>query len=395
MTLTENSENKNEKEIVESFIFNDEISDVINQINNHLKPNNIFEISGMGSQEIKHSKILGWLMSSDHEMKDNFFINFLKHTIVFTEEQDYKYPAVVLKKLKEYIYLSSKNRHLIVKFEYKNIDILVIDESNKFVFVIENKVYAQESSEQLAKYRKIVFEDFNGYEQFGIFLTIDGTLPDDTSNGGSENLEFYLVAWYEKIYTILQDILSKNTLTLSIETRIIIEHYMDLLLRRDIVSNNEVKKICEQIWNEKEYKAALEILFLNRPSKAELIRKLLKERTYLFPEKITGDVYNFFFKVDESGFIFRIVYSKNKGLNFAVCATDANKNLTMRNHITILNRKINTNKNQNTQYGYQILSAWYGYQHQDDEIDDLLLENIIQHCITWCKEQENNNAKTN
>lgn len=372
----------NEKSKIEALIFNDEINEAINRINNHLKSTNIFEIAGMGSQEIKHSRILGWLMSTGHDIKDHFFINFLKHAITFTQEQDYGFDDRKLLILKEYIYLSPANKSIDVRFEYKNIDILLIDEKNKFVFIVENKVFAQESSEQLAKYKNIVAEDFQDYQRVGIFLTIDGSLPDEASTDGNDNLQFYLVAWYEKIYIILQSILENENFSFSIESRLIVEHYVDLLLRRDIVTNNEIKMICEKIWTNPDYKEALEILFANRPSKNDFIRNFLNNKNLLTDEKTTGDVSNFFFKVDDSGFIFRIVYSKNNGLSFCICVKD-NPNLTMSKSMTLKNRSINPNNNSRVQYGYTIVSTWYGYQHTDEEINDELMEAIINACKNW------------
>ncbi|MFZ2891254.1 PD-(D/E)XK nuclease family protein [Sulfuricurvum sp.] len=372
----------NEKSKIEALIFNDEINEAINRINNHLKSTNIFEIAGMGSQEIKHSRILGWLMSTGHDIKDHFFINFLKHAITFTQEQDYGFDDEKLQILKEYIYLSPANKSIDVRFEYKNIDILLIDEKNKFVFVVENKVFAQESSEQLAKYKNIVAADFPDYHCVGIFLTIDGSLPDEASTDGNDNLQFYLVAWYEKIYIILQSILENENFSFSIESRLIVEHYVDLLLRRDIVTNNEIKMICEKIWINPDYKEALEILFANRPSKNDFIRNFLKNKSTIVCEKTTGDVLNLFFKVDESGFIFRIVYSKNKGLSFSIC-TDETSDLSMTKPMQLPNKSINRIKTPYSQYKFKIVSVWYGYQHLEEEINDELMEAIIHACSDW------------
>ncbi|KIM03976.1 MAG: hypothetical protein KN64_09660 [Sulfurovum sp. AS07-7] len=372
--------------IIEKFFFNDEILDAINQINNHLKPNNIFEITGMGSQEIKHSKILGWFMSSNHEIKDYFFVNLLKYAISFTDKQKY-FDNKKIKDLKEYIYILPQ-KNFIVKFEYKNIDILVIDEANKFVFVIENKVGAQESKEQLAKYREIAEEEFRDYKRFGIFLTADGSLPDNSSRDSESNLAFYLIAWYKDIYSILKNILEKDNITLTNETHLIIENYMDLLLRRNIVENEEIKEICEKIWSNEEYKSALEILLNYKPSKLEFIRDYLKglKNFQLLTEEINGRVNNFFFKLDESGYIFRITYSKEKGLSFSICANEKS-NLTMNNKSLYIAGEfiIKPNKTIKTQYKYNVISGT-SKLYSDEEITDDLLDKIIEAFREWLPE---------
>lgn len=377
-----------EIETIEKFFFNDEIHDTINQINNHLKSNNIFEITGMGSQEIKHSRILGWLMSSNHEIKDYFFVNFLKHAISFTEKQEYGFDPKKLKNLREYIYILPQ-KNLTVKFEYKNIDILVIDESNEYVFVIENKVGAQESEEQLAKYREIVSKEFKDYEQFGIFLTADGSLPNESSRDSENNLAFYLVAWYENIYSILKNILAKDNLHITNETRLIIENYIDLLLRRDVVENEEIKEICKKIWSNLEYKDALGILFDYKPSKYEDIEKFLKKNKIIkiLLERINGDVSNFFFKLDESGFIFRIAYSKNKGMSFAICTDEKNLELSMHGAIKLNSQDIINPKKNGKQYGYSIISSW-SKQYSDEEISDDFLKEVIEAFKQWLLESQ-------
>ena len=45
--------------------------------------------------------------------------------------------------------------------EYKNIDLLLIDETNKFIFLIENKVDSFQHDNQLEKYRQIVDTEYS------------------------------------------------------------------------------------------------------------------------------------------------------------------------------------------------------------------------------------------
>ena len=55
---------------IKSFIFDDEVQKLFEDINNNVLDFNILEITGMGNQEIKHSNILGWLFSdAEHNLE--------------------------------------------------------------------------------------------------------------------------------------------------------------------------------------------------------------------------------------------------------------------------------------------------------------------------------------
>jgi hypothetical protein len=58
--------------------------------------------------------------------------------------------------------------------EWRNIDILIIDHTNKFIFLIENKIYGRETRGQLVKYRELVELEFPGFSIVPIFLTLAG-----------------------------------------------------------------------------------------------------------------------------------------------------------------------------------------------------------------------------
>ena len=54
-------------------------------------------------------------------------------------------------------------------YEYQNIDILILDHNNKFLFVLENKVFATDDKKQLEKYREYTKKDsqYEGYKKYG------------------------------------------------------------------------------------------------------------------------------------------------------------------------------------------------------------------------------------
>ena len=112
----------NNLEMLRQFIFNEEVQSILADINNNVMDFNILEITGMGTQEIKHSNILGWLFDdSEHNLDYQILDGFLKKVIQNT-------PNI---SLENYLYLSDNKRDITILREKDNIDILIIDEANK------------------------------------------------------------------------------------------------------------------------------------------------------------------------------------------------------------------------------------------------------------------------
>ncbi len=266
--------NNENLEKVKKFIYNDEVQELLKLIRNSVKDFNIFEITGMENQEIKHSNTLAWFFGeNEHGLGNIFFIEFLKQTLKITKEnEEYidKYD-IDFDKLQKYIYLSKKTKKYEVRREYRNIDILVIDENNQYVFIIENKLDSSESENQLTKYRKIIEEEFKDYNKYFIFLTKDLIEPDTESLGGDKNRQLYMLCSYEEINNIVNNILKLNSqkkISIKDETKFVLENYNDLLIRRNIVEKEENKLdcFCREIWLNKEHRNALEILINKKPS---------------------------------------------------------------------------------------------------------------------------------
>ena len=141
-----------ELKIIENFIFDDSVQDTLEKINSSVMNFNILEITGMGSQEIKHSNILGWMFSdSEHNLECKILEGFLKKVIEANEVDE------TTNFLKHYVYLPNKKRNITIYREKDNIDLLIVDDTNKVVIAIENKVYASERVDgedggQLQKY---------------------------------------------------------------------------------------------------------------------------------------------------------------------------------------------------------------------------------------------------
>ena len=244
-----------EIESVENFIFDDDVQNMLSEINNQVMDFNILEITGMGNQEIKHSNILGWLFSdAEHNLEYQILNGFLKKVVEISPNNN----------LQKYIYLSDEKQEIIIYREKDNIDLLIIDEANKVVITIENKVYANESETQLEDYENTINNKYSEYKRYFIFLTINLEKP---------SRENWLRANHQMITDIIKKILVKKEITL--KTKIILESYIDLLKRNSIVEDQKLKELCKQIWANKKYRDALNILYINEPTNYKLISNLI------------------------------------------------------------------------------------------------------------------------
>lgn len=257
-----------EKQVVVDFIFDDEIQNLLEQITNNVMEFNVLEITGMGTQEIKHSNMLSWLFgNNEHRLGYKIFEGFLKKISEVNEEFDF------IEDLKHYIYLPEKDRDLTIIREKNNIDLLLVDESNKVVLAIENKVYASERSDgndggQLKKYFEYIHNNYNdNYKKFFIYLTLDNSYPSE------ENQAKWLVASHQMIGEVVGQFVSNNNI--SDKTELILSSYIDLLKRRNIMADKNIEELCEKIWAKNS--KALDILHRYRKTDLDKFYNLVCE----------------------------------------------------------------------------------------------------------------------
>ena len=155
-----NDTSGNETNLVEKFILNDEVQQILSDINDRFMDFNILEITGMGTQEIKHSNILAWLFGdNEHGLGYRLLNDFLKE-VMKKNKNDAKYQGT-LSNLQKYIYLADKKKNITIYREKDNIDLLIDDKSNQVVITMENKIYAEESENQLLDYENKIDSRYN------------------------------------------------------------------------------------------------------------------------------------------------------------------------------------------------------------------------------------------
>lgn len=255
-------ENKNEKELLEKFILNnpdlERLEDLLSQFN-------IFETLNIVNTEIRHSYVLAWLLNpnANHGLGVYFLKKFLKYLI--SNNKRSLDPEISVFDF-EIFDLSSVE----VRREWQNIDLLLILEDEKledekYVIAIENKIGSQEHGDQLSRYRKIIETEFEDSRKIFVYLTPDEATP----RSDSEWITFN----YRIIGDLIEDTIENKKSSLNENVINFILHYKTIL-RRHIVGESEIERICKQIY--KKHQQALDLIFQHKPDMQKTISEYLK-----------------------------------------------------------------------------------------------------------------------
>jgi len=244
---------------------------------------NIFEAIGMARQELKHSNFLGFLLDprQSHGLGDFFLRRFLQKVLLSSREREHSVSLIDL----DVWDLDETD----VRREWRNIDVLIVNEKNKFVVIIENKVDAGEGADQLGRYLNIVNNEFPDWKILAFFLTPAGMLPSNS---------LYVPVNYDLIADLVDSTISHRSSTLGTDLLVSLSHYRSLL-RRHIVEQSDIDDLCIRIYSR--HKRALDLIYERIPDRlsalsAEITKmvkdtpgfvlaKASKSRVTCFPEE--------------------------------------------------------------------------------------------------------------
>ncbi len=248
-----------EKEIIEDFILNSQDLEKLDSMLTHF---NVFETLNIVNAEIRHSNVLAWLFDpkANHGTGEYFLKRFLKKYVKNNKGGLENKLTILDTELFDY-------GDVEVRREWENIDLLIKlnEQDKKVVIAIENKIHSTELEGQLDKYKKIVEKKFKDYVQALIYLTREGEKPGDNT---------WLICDYDFIAECLDDLLENKRDLMNVNIRTFIEQYL-FILRRYIVGNSEIEKICKEIYQK--HAKALDLIFEYRPDMQKQIFEYLVE----------------------------------------------------------------------------------------------------------------------
>jgi len=229
----------------------------LEQLETHLGQFNIFEAIGAVRQEIRHSDFLAYLLNpkENHGLGDEFVTRLLQKSLLSAHES----PTFISP-----INLDVWNLdNLSVRREWRDLDILLVDDSKSFVVIIENKIDSGEHSQQLKRYHELATRHYPNYKIIGLYLTPDGEPPSN---------ENYLAIDYTLISEILVNLTESRASTLGPDVQTLILHYIQML-RRHIVSESDIAQLCRQIY--RKHQQALDLIYEHRPDLQAAIHTVL------------------------------------------------------------------------------------------------------------------------
>ena len=227
---------------LEAFVVQPELA----QLEGLLSRFNLFEAIGVVRHELRHSDFLSYLLdpSRNHGI-EAIFLKELLQAVLLTTEGDSPVSLFDL----DFWNLGQA----VVQREWRHIDILVVDNINRFVIIIENKIDTSEHSGQLSRYYAVVCSHYPGYKILALYLTPDGDAP---------SLDRYLPVSYSLVCEVIENLVRDRRSTLGSEVVMLLEHYAQML-RRHILSESEVAELCRRIYQK--HRQALDLIFEHRP----------------------------------------------------------------------------------------------------------------------------------
>ncbi|MGI8484028.1 MAG: PD-(D/E)XK nuclease family protein [Thermomicrobiales bacterium] len=220
---------------------------------------NIFETVGVIRQELRHSDFLAFLLDprQNHRLGDAFVQRLLQKVLIAT-----RHLAPPLSP----VHLDSWDLgRITVRREWQNINILLVDPVNRLVVVIENKIDSGEHSGQLAKYLRIVQNDYPVAEwrHLAVYLTPDGADPSDAG---------YLPADYGLVADAVEAVATSREPSIDPAVHQLMIHYARML-RRHIVTDSEIADLCRRIFQK--HQRALDLIFEHRPDRLAEVHAIL------------------------------------------------------------------------------------------------------------------------
>lgn len=242
----------NEEEEIKNFLLDIECLESLSKWSEKF---NLFDVLKISRTEIRHSNMLAWLLSPDenHGLGDRILKGFVQYAIKnFSNDKDV------------FSTLLMDFHDFTVQREWHNIDLIAISEEARFVLCIENKIDSGEHDNQLQRYRGIVEKTYPSYKKIYIFLSPNGI--------ASSEPDYWCPMPYQEVLKILE--INMNKSDLSTDIKIFIQNYIEII-RRDILEDEELAKICREIY--RKHQKALDLIFENKPDKSSELSDLIKE----------------------------------------------------------------------------------------------------------------------
>jgi hypothetical protein len=249
---------KTDVEVLESFLLD---SGELERLEAIVAEFNVLDTLGIIQTEIRHSKVLSWLIDpkGNHGLGDWFLRRFLM-SMLSHELPNTSLPVTVFD-IDRFDFSDAQ-----IHTEWHNIDIALVCRQDRFVLAIENKIGSSERGGQLARYKKLLNDEFPGFKIVRILLSPGAETPSD---------EDWLARDHAAVLTLIEETVARKGPTMSSSVLDFAGQYATSL-RRYIVGNSEIEQICKGIY--RKHQRALDLIFEYRPQIADFVRDLVQNK---------------------------------------------------------------------------------------------------------------------
>lgn len=210
---------------------------------------NLFDVLGIQRRELQHSAFLAWLLNprGSHGLRDYFLRHFLLRAAAEGQDRgigDFTPVDVDGWKLDA--------TDIEVATERDNIDILLVNETDGFVCLVENKIDAEEGKGQLTRYFDAVKNKYTGLIA-PVYLTPDGRQPDNEDDG-----RHWTPLGYKAIKEIIVRTLDTRGSTMSPGAYSFLQQYVRTLERFVLSTTDNTEALALRIYNR--HREAIEVI---------------------------------------------------------------------------------------------------------------------------------------
>ena len=197
---------------------------------------NMFQVLRIEKIEIRHSNVLGWLLSPDgsHGLGNVFLRRFLSRLLLDNETA----PTSLTPSQVELMSFTD----IEVLREWQNIDVLVHSGAGRWCLLIENKIRTKERKGQLQRYMARVGQEMPNHEIIPVFLTLEGEEPSDVG----QELGFLTLS-HAQVLELAEQIIRQHSSRIPDDARTFLDHYLETL-RRLTMQDQELVELCKTIY---------------------------------------------------------------------------------------------------------------------------------------------------
>jgi hypothetical protein len=217
----------------------------LEELSARLSEFNVFRALKIEHFEIRHSNVLAWLLDPEksHGLREMPLRRILSNILLLSDKT---IPGLSAGKVEMMDFTDIE-----VLREWRNIDIRVVDRSNKIVLFFENKIHSGESKGQLLKYKGIVKNEFDGFKIVPVFLTLTGQESDDADSAD------YICYSHLQLLSVLEILYVQRKSQLAQPVQMFIQHYLDNL-RRLTMQDQELMELCKKIY--RKHQSAIDMI---------------------------------------------------------------------------------------------------------------------------------------